>query len=112
MIEHYAGAFPFWLAPEQVRLATVADSLVPFATELKQKLVEAGVRVHLDDTGEKLGKKIREAAMSKVPWTIVIGDKEAAGGDFQVKVFGSENPLSINQADLISSIAEEAKLPV
>jgi threonyl-tRNA synthetase len=112
MIEHYAGAFPFWLAPEQVRLATVSDAFVPFAQELKQKLVEAGVRVHLDDSGEKLGKKIRESAMSKVPWTIVLGEKEVGGGDLQVKVFGSENPLSVSQADLLSRIAEEAKLPV
>lgn len=112
MIEHYAGAFPFWLAPEQVRLATVADAFVPFATELKQKLVDAGVRVMLDDSGEKLGKKIREAATSKVPWTIVIGEKEVGGGDFQVKVFGSEAALTISQAELTSRILDESKLPV
>lgn len=112
MIEHYAGAFPFWLAPEQVRLATVADAFVPFAKELKDKLTDAGVRVMLDDSGEKLGKKIREAATSKVPWTIVIGEKEVGGGDFQVKVFGSEASLVIPQAELASRIQEESKLPV
>jgi threonyl-tRNA synthetase len=112
MIEHFAGAFPFWLAPEQVRLATVADAFIPFAQELKQKLVEAGVRVTLDESPEKVGKKIREAASQKVPWTIVLGEKEVNGGDFQVKVFGSENPLSITQADLFARIAELSKLPV
>lgn len=112
MIEHYAGAFPFWLAPEQVRLATVNEAFAPFAVELKNKLSEAGIRVHLDDSGEKLGKKIRDAAISKVPWTIVIGEKEANGGDLQVKVFGTENPLTITQADLLARVAELSKLPV
>lgn len=93
MIEHYAGAFPMWLAPEQIRLATVSDDFIPYAKELRAKLDEAGFRVHLDDSPEKVGKKIRTAAIEKVPWTIVIGEKEVAGEDFQVKVFGSEEKI-------------------
>lgn len=112
MIEHYAGAFPFWLAPEQVRLATVNEAFAPFAVELRNELDAAGIRVMLDDSSEKLGKKIRDAAIVKVPWTIVIGEKEAQGGDFQVKVFGSENPLSISQADLLTHVTDLSKLPV
>ena len=112
MIEHFAGAFPMWLAPEQVRLATVAGEYAPYAKELEQKLIEAGIRVHLDDSSEKLGKKIRDAAMAKVPWTIVLGEKEVAGGDFQVKIFGSENPLVITQADLLTRAIETSKMPV
>ncbi len=68
--------------------------------------------MHLDDSGEKLGKKIRDAAISKVPWTIVIGEKEANGGDLQVKVFGTEESLTVSQSDLLSKVAEMSKLPV
>ena len=103
MIEHFAGAFPMWLAPEQIRLATVADAFIPFANELRAKLDEAGLRVTLDDSNEKVGKKIRTAAMEKVPWTIVIGEKEVAGEDWQVKVFGSEAALVIKQSELITT---------
>jgi threonyl-tRNA synthetase len=110
MIEHYAGAFPMWLAPEQIRLATVSDDFIPYAKELRAKLDEAGFRVHLDDSPEKVGKKIRTAAIEKVPWTIVIGEKEVAGEDFQVKVFGSEETLVVTQADLIVSAAAHASV--
>jgi len=110
MIEHYAGAFPMWLAPEQIRLATVSDDFIPYAKELRAKLDEAGFRVHLDDSPEKVGKKIRTAAIEKVPWTIVIGEKEVAGEDFQVKVFGSEETLVVSQADLIVSAAAHASV--
>ncbi len=111
MIEHYAGAFPMWLAPEQIRLATVSDDYIAFAKELAAKLDAVGLRVQLDDSPEKVGKKIRNAAIEKVPWTIVIGEKEVAGEDFQVKVFGSETALSIKQNDLIEAALQQAKLP-
>ena len=110
MIEHFAGAFPMWLAPEQIRLATVSDDYIPFAKELKAKLDEAGLRAQLDDSGEKVGKKIRNAAIEKVPWTIVIGEKEVGGEDLQIKVFGSEEVLVIKQADLIAE-AQKASRP-
>ncbi len=111
LIEHFAGVFPMWLAPEQIRLASVSDDYIPFAKEFRLKLVEAGLRVKLDDSSEKVGKKIRNAAIEKVPWTIVIGEKEVAGEDFQVKVFGSETALSIKQNDLIEAALQQAKLP-
>jgi len=109
MIEHYAGAFPMWLAPEQIRLATVSDAFIPFASELRAKLDAAGLRVQLDDSSEKVGKKIRNAAIEKVPWTIVIGEKEVAGEDIQVKVFGQEAALGLKQSDLIEAALNQAK---
>jgi threonyl-tRNA synthetase len=112
MIEHYAGAFPMWLAPEQIRLATVSDEFTPFAKELQVKLDAAGLRVQLDDAPEKVGKKIRNAAIEKVPWTIVIGEKEVAGEDIQVKVFGSEESLSIKQNDLIQVALQNSRYQV
>lgn len=112
LIEHYVGAFPMWIAPEQVRLATVSDDFGPFAKELLAKLKVEDIRVTLDDSSEKVGKKIRNAAMMKTPWTIVIGAKEAEGGDFQIKVFGSEETKIVPAAGLIEAIKEAAKMPV
>jgi threonyl-tRNA synthetase len=112
LIEHYAGAFPMWLAPEQVRVCTVGDDFVPFAKELVMKLKAADIRVALDDSAEKVGKKIRNAAMMKTPWTIVIGAKEAEGGDFQIKIFGQEDALVIPAEHLVEKILQAAKMPV
>ncbi len=111
LIEHTAGAFPMWLAPVQIRLATVSDAFVPYAKELKAKLAEAGLRVELDASDEKVGKKIRAAAMMKVPWTLVIGAKEAEGGDFKVNVFGQEEDIVVAQADLVARAIGESKTP-
>jgi threonyl-tRNA synthetase len=112
MIEHFAGAFPMWLAPEQIRVATVADEYLDAAKAVKDSLEAAGLRVALDDSAEKVGKKIRDAAMNKVPWTIVVGAKERDGGDVQVKVFGSDDALVIPQSDLVARAVEAGKLPV
>jgi threonyl-tRNA synthetase len=111
LIEHYAGAFPFWLAPVQIRLATVSGDFVETAKRILSELVEAGLRVELDDSDEKVGKKIRSSAMAKIPWTIVIGAKEAEGGDYKVNVFGQEEDLIIPQVELISRALEESKFP-
>lgn len=112
MIEHLGGAFPMWLAPEQIRVATVAEEFAPFAVDLAAKLKAAGLRVELDDSNERVGKKIREAAMNKIPWTIVVGAKEAEGGDVNVNVFGTEEKLVIPQAELVAKAVESAKIPV
>jgi len=112
IIEHFAGAFPMWLAPEQVRIATVSDEFIDTAKAMKESLEAAGIRVVLDDAPEKVGKKIRDAAMNKVPWTIVIGAKERDGGDIQVKVFGSDEALVIPQSEIVARAVEAGKLPV
>ncbi len=111
LLEHTAGIFPMWLAPAQIRLATVGKDHVAFAKKLLAELVEAGVRAEIDDADEKVGKKIRNAAMMKIPWTIVIGAKEAEGGDFTVNVFGQEEDVLIPAAELVSYALEAAKRP-
>ncbi len=111
LIEHFAGAFPMWLAPVQIRLATVSETFIPFAQSLLTELVEAGLRVEIDTSNEKVGKKIRASAMMKVPWTLVIGAKEAEGGDYKVNVFGSETDLIIPPIELIARANEAAKIP-
>jgi len=109
LIEHTAGAFPMWLAPIQLRLATVGSDFVPFAKELLAKLAAADLRAELDDSDEKVGKKIRNAALMKIPWTIVIGSKEVEGGDFKINVFGQEEDLVIPSAELIEKAVEAGK---
>jgi len=111
LIEHLAGAFPFWLAPEQLRLVPVSDSFIPFANEQKEKLEEIGIRVTIDSSSEKVGKKIREAAIAKVPWTVVIGQKEVEGGDFKVNVFGQEEDVIIQASEFLARVAEQNQIP-
>ncbi len=88
LIEQTAGAFPVWLAPEQVRIATVNDSsqLSQYATDLRQKLQAAGIRSSLDSSNESVGKKIRSSEMAKVPYTLVIGEKELESGKLTPRV--------------------------
>lgn len=111
LIEHLAGAFPFWLAPEQVRIASVSDDFIPAAQKMAEDLRAAGIRVKVDHSPEKVGKKIRDAAMNKIPWTIVVGAKEAEGGDVQIKVFGSEESLVVPQAELTVTAQRYGKIP-
>jgi threonyl-tRNA synthetase len=111
LIEHTAGAFPMWLAPKQIRLATVGAAFIPFAQELLGKFETAGLRVEFDDSDEKVGKKIRNAAMMKIPWTIVVGEKEANGGDFKINVFGQEEDLVVPAGEIVSRAVEAGKIP-
>jgi threonyl-tRNA synthetase len=85
LIEHYAGAFPLWLSPEQVRLAPVADRHAEFARGLAARLREAGLRPEVDESAETVGKKVRAAQLAKVPYTLVIGDKEVGSGALTVR---------------------------
>jgi threonyl-tRNA synthetase len=85
LIEHYAGAFPIWLAPVQVSVIPIAERHHSYAQQVKDKLSEAGLRVQLDDRNEKMGYKIREAQTQKVPYMLVVGDKEAQSGQVSVR---------------------------
>jgi threonyl-tRNA synthetase len=76
LIEHYAGAFPVWLSPMQAILLTVTDNQIPYGETVYQKLLDAGVRVGKDFRNEKLGYKVREAQMQKIPYMLVVGDRE------------------------------------
>jgi len=78
LIEHYAGAFPTWLAPVQAIILTVTDRNIPYGEDLLKTLINAGIRVKSDFRNEKLGLKIREAQLQKIPYMLIIGDKECA----------------------------------
>ncbi|MBR2468025.1 MAG: threonine--tRNA ligase [Clostridia bacterium] len=85
LIEKYAGAFPAWLAPTQVKILNIADAHLEYANQVKESLEKYGLRVELDDRNEKIGKKIREAQLSKTPYMLVIGDKEVEEGKVAVR---------------------------
>lgn len=87
-IEHYAGAFPVWLAPVQVKILPVNDKNQSYIDEVSKKLKEAGLRLEADERNESIGKKIRDAELEKVPYLIVIGDKETAAGTVAVRARG------------------------
>ena len=98
LIEHYAGAFPAWLAPTQVRILPITDKHVAYAKELHDKMFDLGLRVYLDDRNEKIGYKIREAQVQKIPYMLVIGDKEVEEGAVAVRR-RSEGDLGAMKAD-------------
>lgn len=100
LIEKYAGAFPVWLSPEQVRITPIADRHQDAAYEVKKKLQSAGIqRVEVDTRSEKLGYKLREAQLEKVPYVLVIGDKEAEEGTVSVRKrsFGDQGSFAIDE---------------
>jgi len=76
LLEHYAGKFPAWLAPQQVRILPISDKFLDYANETRRNLKKAGVRAGVDDRNEKIGKKIRDAELAKVPYMLVVGEKE------------------------------------
>ena len=107
MLEHYAGKFPVWLAPLQVKVLPISDKFIPYANEVKTKLVKAGIRVDVDERSEKIGKKIREAELSRVPYMLVIGEKEMNEGRLSVRRQGKGDTGSQAVDEFIATIVEE-----
>lgn len=85
LIEHFAGKFPTWLAPEQVRVLPISDKVADFAESVRRQLAEAGIRVRLDDMPDKIGAKIRNARLDRVPYMVVVGQREAEEGKVSVR---------------------------
>jgi threonyl-tRNA synthetase len=108
LIEHYAGAFPLWLSPEQVRLLPVADRHLEHARELASKLRGAGLRPAVDDSGETVGKKVRAAQLSKAPYVLVIGDKEIETGELTVRDREGVETKGVPFEDFAAALVDEA----
>jgi len=89
LIEHFAGAFPVWLAPEQVRVLPISDEVEGYARQVTAKLREAGVRAVLDDRGDTLNYRIRDGEIMKVPYMAVLGKREAEAGQVAIRVRGA-----------------------
>ncbi len=102
LIEHYAGAFPLWLAPVQAVVIPIADRHVEYARDVEKKLKAAGLRVKVDDRGERMNAKIREAQLQKVPYMLVVGDKEAAAGAVAVRLRTEQNLGAMPLADFVA----------
>ena len=91
LIEHHAGAFPVWLAPVQVKLIPIADRHLPYAQEVSAVLKEAGLRVEVDERGERMNAKIRDAQNQKIPYMLVVGDREVEQAAVAVRLRSEEN---------------------
>jgi threonyl-tRNA synthetase len=91
LIEHYAGAFPVWLAPVQAMVIPIADRHVDYARQTAARLKEAGLRVEVDERGERMNAKIRDAQLQKIPYMLVVGDKEAESGQVALRLRSGEN---------------------
>jgi threonyl-tRNA synthetase len=102
LIEHYAGAFPLWLAPVQVGLVPISERHHVYAKKVETELKAAGLRVEIDDRNEKMNGKIRDFANQKTPYILVFGDKEEAAGAVSVRVRGKGDQGSIPLADFIA----------
>jgi threonyl-tRNA synthetase len=109
LIEHFAGDFPLWLAPEQVRVLTVTDAAIDYARVVLEKLRGQGIRASLDDRGDKIGAKIRESEMKRVPVTLVLGEKEAQNGEAAVRrrLLGDLGSRKVD--DVVSEVAAEIR---
>src|SRR3954471_14365868 len=99
LIEHYAGAFPLWLAPVQVVMIPISERHADYANKVGAELKRAGVRVEVDARNEKMNAKIREHAMQKVPFLLVVGDKEAEANAVNVRTRGSEKTQTVPFAE-------------
>jgi threonyl-tRNA synthetase len=109
LVEHYAGAFPVWLAPVQVKLLPLVEKHHSFALELQKRLEDADIRVEVDLRNEKIGYKIREAQLEKVPYMLVIGDREAENGTVSVRSRKDGDIGSMQVEQFIERITREAK---
>jgi len=109
LIEHYGGAFPVWLAPEQVRLLAVGESHRDFVKELEEKFTQAGIRASMDVSDNTVGKKIREAEKMKVPYILVIGDKEKESGNLAVRMRGQRETEEFALDQFIQRVQQEIR---
>ena len=107
LIEKYAGAFPLWLAPEQVKLIPIADRHMDYTRELARKLEAAGMRISVDDRAEKVGYKIRQAVLEKVPYMLTIGDNEVESKTVSVRSRRDGDLGSMTQEALLAKLVEE-----
>jgi threonyl-tRNA synthetase len=109
LIEHYAGAFPVWLAPVQAVLIPIADRHLGFAYEVAERLKESGFRVEVDARSERMNAKIRDAQLQKIPYMLVVGDREAKTGEVSVRLRSEEDLGAISVEDFISKISKEVE---
>jgi threonyl-tRNA synthetase len=109
LLEHYAGAFPLWLAPEQLRFVPVADRHNDRCEDLAAKARAAGLRTFVDDSKESVGKKIRAAQIAKAPYTLVVGDRDIETGTFTVRDRSGEETQNVAFERVLEALVREAE---
>jgi len=109
LIEHYAGAFPVWLSPTQVTVLPVSEKTIEYSEKMVKELREKGLRVGLNTDADSLGKKIRNAEASKVPYMLILGEKEVDSGNLSVRARGQKDLGSMNLADFSNLVIREEK---
>jgi threonyl-tRNA synthetase len=107
LIEHFAGAFPLWLSPVQLAVLPVSDKYIDYATEVASKVRDAGIRVDLDNSPEKIGAKIRRATLQKVPYMVIVGEREAQAGTVSLRHRTAGDVGSMDTGELIESLRVE-----
>jgi threonyl-tRNA synthetase len=107
LLEHYAGKFPLWLAPVQVKLLPISDKFIPYCQEILAELKKADIRAELDDRGEKIGRKIRDTELMKVPYMFVVGEKEVNERKVAVRKQGKGDEGSKDVSEIISILKNE-----
>ena len=112
LTEHYAGAFPTWLSPIQVRLLPIADSHKEYANKVAEELEKVGIRVEVDERQEKIGYKIREAQLQKIPYMLILGDKEVEANAVGVRSRTEGDIGQMNLNDFMNKIKEEINLAI
>lgn len=109
LIEHYAGAFPVWLSPVQVSVLTISERHAPFADEMSSYLKSQGIRVEKDTANEKINYKVRQSTVKKIPYAVIIGDKEAESGALSVRKRNGDNISFQSKEDFLSFLLKEIK---
>ena len=109
LIEETKGAFPLWLAPVQVKLLPISDNQVEYCQKIQKELEEKDIRVELDERNEKIGYKIREAQMQKVPYMLVVGEKEVTAGAVGVRSRKLGDVGQMKVGEFVNKVVEEVK---
>ncbi len=107
LLEHYAGKFPVWIAPLQVKILPISEKFMPYAEQVLAEFKKSGVRVEIDDRNEKIGKKIRDTELMKVPYMLVIGEKEVAENKLSVRRQGKGDMGMLDKGAFLAQVVEE-----
>ena len=107
LIEHYGGAFPTWLAPVQAEIIPIAERHNEYARKVGQTLTDAGIRTHVDERNERMNAKVRAAQMQKIPYMLVVGDREADDDAASVRLRSGENLGAMPVSEVVEKITAE-----
>ena len=107
LVEHFAGKFPLWLAPVQVKVLPISEKFEDYALKVTKELSDAGIRAEYDERNEKIGKKIRDAQMERVNYMVIVGEKEADSGKISVRDRDGNERSDVELADFLGELKEE-----